>query len=53
MNLEKSRMEALEGISQAFFPDSSTWDKLKKALKEDKEKNFWQRLNGIIELNSK
>jgi len=33
-------------VSQAFFPRTSAWDKLKKALKGDYEESVWDHLSG-------
>ncbi len=46
MKSENSRMEALEGISQVFFPDSSAWDKLKRALKASIDEDKFELLNN-------
>jgi adenine-specific DNA-methyltransferase len=35
-------------VSQAFFPRTSAWDNLKKALKTDFEESVWDHLAGTI-----
>ncbi|MBA3965733.1 MAG: site-specific DNA-methyltransferase, partial [Nitrospirales bacterium] len=35
-------------VSQAFFPRTSAWDNLKKALKGDYEEGIWDHLSGTI-----
>lgn len=39
-------MEALEGISQAFFPDPNAWDKLKRALKASVDEDKFELLTS-------
>jgi adenine-specific DNA-methyltransferase len=34
-------------VSQAFFPRTSAWDNLKKALKGEYEESVWDHLSGI------
>lgn len=33
-------------VSQAFFPRTSAWDNLKKALKNELEESVWDHLSG-------
>ena len=33
-------------VSQAFFPRTSAWDNLKKALKSEFEESVWEHLSG-------
>jgi adenine-specific DNA-methyltransferase len=35
-------------VSQAFFPRTSAWDNLKKALKTEFEESVWDHLSGTI-----
>ena len=35
-------------VSQAFFPRTSAWDNLKKALKTDFEESVWDHLSGTV-----
>ena len=35
-------------VSQAFFPRTSAWDNLKKALKGELEDSVWDHLSGTI-----
>jgi adenine-specific DNA-methyltransferase len=35
-------------VSQAFFPRTSAWDALKKALKADYEESVWDHLAGTV-----
>jgi adenine-specific DNA-methyltransferase len=35
-------------VSQAFFPRTSEWDKLKKALKGEFEDSVWAHLAGTV-----
>jgi adenine-specific DNA-methyltransferase len=35
-------------VSQAFFPRTSAWDNLKKALKTEFEESVWDHLSGIV-----
>jgi adenine-specific DNA-methyltransferase len=35
-------------VSQAFFPRTSAWDNLKKALKTDFEESVWDHLAGTV-----
>jgi len=35
-------------VSQAFFPRTSAWDSLKKALKTDFEESVWDHLAGTV-----
>jgi adenine-specific DNA-methyltransferase len=35
-------------VSQAFFPRTSAWDSLKKALKGEYEEQVWNHLAGTI-----
>ncbi|MDL1890256.1 site-specific DNA-methyltransferase, partial [Nitrospirales bacterium NOB] len=35
-------------VSQAFFPRTSAWDNLKKALKGEYEESVWNHLSGTI-----
>lgn len=35
-------------VSQAFFPRTSEWDKLKKALKGEFEESVWEHLAGTV-----
>jgi adenine-specific DNA-methyltransferase len=35
-------------VSQAFFPRTSAWDALKKALKADYEATVWDHLSGTV-----
>jgi adenine-specific DNA-methyltransferase len=35
-------------VSQAFFPRTSAWDNLKKALKTDFDESVWDHLSGTI-----
>jgi adenine-specific DNA-methyltransferase len=35
-------------VSQAFFPRTSAWDNLKKALKGEYEESVWDHLSGTI-----
>ncbi len=35
-------------VSQAFFPRTSAWDSLKKALKTDFEESVWDHLSGTV-----
>ncbi len=35
-------------VSQAFFPRTSAWDNLKKALKTDFEESIWDHLSGTV-----
>ena len=35
-------------VSQAFFPRTSAWDNLKKALKTDFDESVWDHLSGTV-----
>lgn len=35
-------------VSQAFFPRTSAWDNLRKALKTDFEESVWDHLSGTV-----
>ena len=35
-------------VSQAFFPRTSAWDNLKKALKTEFEESVWDHLSGTV-----
>ena len=35
-------------VSQAFFPRTSAWDNLKKALKGEYEESVWDHLAGTV-----
>ena len=35
-------------VSQAFFPRTSAWDNLKKALKAEYEERVWNHLGGTV-----
>jgi adenine-specific DNA-methyltransferase len=35
-------------VSQAFFPRTSAWDNLKKALKTEFEESVWEHLSGTV-----
>jgi adenine-specific DNA-methyltransferase len=35
-------------VSQAFFPRTNEWDKLKKALKDEFEDSVWEHLAGTV-----
>lgn len=35
-------------VSQAFFPRTSAWDNLKKALKTEFEESLWDHLSGTV-----
>jgi adenine-specific DNA-methyltransferase len=35
-------------VSQAFFPRTSAWDKLRKALKTEFEESVWDHLSGTV-----
>ncbi|MBR8839751.1 MAG: site-specific DNA-methyltransferase [Stigonema ocellatum SAG 48.90 = DSM 106950] len=35
-------------VGQAFFPKTSAWDNLKKALKSTYEQSLWSHLSGIL-----
>lgn len=35
-------------VSQAFFPRTSAWDNLKKALKAEFEESVWEHLSGTV-----
>ncbi len=35
-------------MSQAFFPRTSAWDSLKKALRRDFDESVWDHLAGTV-----
>ena len=40
-------------VSQAFFPRTSAWENLKKALKTDFEESVWDHLSGTVPRRSR